>query len=227
MSQLLISVKNVEEALVARYADVDLIDLKDPNVGALGALNVHIVQNIIETLEGDAVVSATVGEGHESVPALVTDIKRYANLGVDVIKIAAGNLFSHGDFVAEMQKLTAQGVRLVAVFFADEAPRFNLLPTLVQCGFYGAMLDTKYKKSALMSALPEEQLKHFLQLCEQQHLVSGLAGSVNVEHMNALLALKPTFIGFRGGVCEAGDRVTALSQKKVVEVKSVLLNYNK
>ncbi len=227
MSQLLISVKSVEEALIASYADVDLIDLKDPSVGALGALNVDVVQEVVGTLANDAVVSATVGEGHHNIQSLVTDIRRYAGLSVDVVKIAVDDLFDHDDFVAEMQTLTAEGIRLVAVFFADQAPSFACLATLEQCGFYGAMLDTKHKKSMLVDVLPDEQLQSFLQLCEQHHLISGLAGSVNVEHMDKLLALKPSFIGVRGGVCEAGDRVTDLSSNKLSAMKLMLLNYNK
>ena len=40
MTQLLISVKNVKETLIALDAGVDIIDLKDPDNGALGALDV-------------------------------------------------------------------------------------------------------------------------------------------------------------------------------------------
>ena len=37
MTQLLVSVKNVEETFIALDAGVDIIDLKDPANGALGA----------------------------------------------------------------------------------------------------------------------------------------------------------------------------------------------
>lgn len=48
MTQLLISVKNVEEALIALNCGVDIIDLKDPNIGALGALNLDTSQQILQ-----------------------------------------------------------------------------------------------------------------------------------------------------------------------------------
>jgi len=43
MTQLLISVTNVEEAQIALNSGADFIDLKDPNGGALGALPLDIV----------------------------------------------------------------------------------------------------------------------------------------------------------------------------------------
>ena len=52
MMRLLISVKNVEEALIALTIGVDVIDLKDPNVGALGALNLTDTQQILQAIAG-------------------------------------------------------------------------------------------------------------------------------------------------------------------------------
>ena len=38
MTQLLVSVKNSEEAMLVLAAGVDIIDLKDPSMGALGEI---------------------------------------------------------------------------------------------------------------------------------------------------------------------------------------------
>jgi (5-formylfuran-3-yl)methyl phosphate synthase len=226
MTQLLISVKSLEECLLARYADVDVIDLKDPAVGALGALDGDVVSQIVQEINGGAIVSATVGEGHESVEALVNDIELYAGLGVDVVKIGASELFYQKPFFTEMHKLTKQGIKLVTVFFADKPLAFNLIEELKECGFYGAMLDTQVKQYPLLEMQPIETLKEFVLLCKQHHLISGLAGSVGKTHMSDLLALSPDFVGLRGGVCEKKDRKSALSYDRVVEIKSMLLNYN-
>ncbi|MFM9834559.1 MAG: (5-formylfuran-3-yl)methyl phosphate synthase, partial [Methylophilaceae bacterium] len=56
--QLLISVKNSEEALIALHAGADVIDLKDPNIGALGALDLETTAQILKVLDGRATVSA-------------------------------------------------------------------------------------------------------------------------------------------------------------------------
>jgi (5-formylfuran-3-yl)methyl phosphate synthase len=226
MTQLLISVKNVDESLIARYAGVDVIDLKDPAVGALGALDTQIVSQIVLEIDRSALVSATVGEGHESVAALVGDIKQYASLGIDVVKMSVSELCYQEQFFTEMLKLTAQGIKLVAVFFADKTLDFNLLEVLQKSGFYGAMLDTQIKRYSLLEVQSTDVLNAFVVLCKKHHLISGLAGSVKKEHMITLLDLTPTFIGLRGGVCDKHNRASELSGSMVNELKRLLLNYN-
>lgn len=226
MTQLLISVKNAEEASMALLNGVDVIDLKDPSVGALGALTDVIVEQVVVAVDGRALVSATIGEGHESVDALTRSIQTRAALGVDIVKIAVSELFNQQQFYVELLKLTEQGVKLVAVFFADGVVDLELILKLQQAGFYGAMLDTQNKKFSLMDAQPINSLNRFVLACKQSQLVSGLAGSVKAKHVNALLEISPAFIGLRGGVCENHVRASELSISKVNEVKSMLLNYN-
>lgn len=226
MTQLLISVKNIEEASMALHSGVDVIDLKEPSVGALGALADGVVEQVVRVVDGRALVSATVGEGHGNVDALVVSIKSRAALGVDIVKIAVSELFGQQDFFTEMLKLTDQGIKVVAVFFADNAIDLSLILKLQQAGFYGAMLDTQDKQFSLMDVQSTAYLNRFVSECEQSQLISGLAGSIQEQHMNALLQLAPTFIGLRGGVCENHIRASALSASKVYEIKSMLLNYN-
>lgn len=226
MTQLLISVKNLEESRIARYANADVIDLKDPSVGALGALKPSIVSEIVQDMNGSVLLSATVGEGHATIDALKYDIALYAGLGVDVVKIAVSGLFQLADFISEMKQLTEQGVKIVAVFFANEPLDFNLLTKLKDSGFYGAMVDTQLKKTTLLELQTTEVLKQFIVVCKQHQLISGLAGSVNKTHINQLLILDPSFIGVRGGVCHQLDRTSTLVGDWIAEIKSMLLNYN-
>ncbi|MEE9331474.1 MAG: (5-formylfuran-3-yl)methyl phosphate synthase, partial [Methylophilaceae bacterium] len=226
MTQLLISVKNVEESILARSTGADIIDLKNPSVGALGALPVDIVSEVLDEINGSVLVSATVGEGHESVDSLLSDIKLYAGLGVDIIKIAVSDLFIQKHFFADILKLIKKDIKLVAVFFADQDIDFNLLPHMQSSGFHGAMLDTQKKETSLLTQRDVEYLNRFVGLCHQYELASGLAGSLKRVHMNALLPLNANFIGVRGGVCRMEDRVSDLSPKKIVAIKEMLLNYN-
>ena len=58
MSQLLISVTSVEEAKLALIHGADIIDLKDPASGALGALPLPIIQAVLALVDGKKPVSA-------------------------------------------------------------------------------------------------------------------------------------------------------------------------
>lgn len=226
MTQLLISVKNSEESQLAKYAGVDLIDLKDPTVGALGALDIDTVRQIVKEVNGSTLVSATVGEGHATIEELTDDIALYASLGVDIVKIAMSELFQQADFFTKIMQLTSRGIKIVIVFFAEQALDFGLIPLLQTSGCYGAMLDTQLKQSSLLTVQPIKTLSSFVSVCAENELVSGLAGSVNKQHIEELKDLNPDFIGMRGGVCRQHDRTSALVYAQITEVKALLLNCN-
>lgn len=227
MTQLLISVQNIEEAMIALAANVDIIDLKDPNIGALGALDLDLTGEIVRQVSGRSLISATVGELHASLDALVADIKLRANAGVDIVKVAVPGLFYQANFYDAVTQLTKAGVKIVVVFFADKEVDLNLLPALKKAGVYGAMLDTKNKHKNLLQAQHQQALHLFIQQCHQYQLKSGLAGSLQPQHIDQLAEINPTYIGFRGGVCDNSQRKSALSQAKVHEVISMLRNGNR
>lgn len=227
MTQLLISVKNLEEAKMAFAAGVDIIDLKDPNEGALGALDLTLTKQIVQQVKGQAVVSATVGELHVSIQELVLDIQWRADVDVDIIKIAVSSLFMQDHFFDEITPLTKKGIKLVAVFFADEATDLDILPKLKSAGFYGAMLDTRDKRKNLLQVQSLQALHLFTQQCQYFQLKSGLAGSLQPQHIDLLNVLNPTYLGFRGGVCENGQRRFNLNDSKMRQVINMLRDDNK
>ena len=62
--KILVSVRSVEEALLAASSGVDFIDLKEPSGGALGGLPTPTIRAIVEALrqQGRGLpVSATIG----------------------------------------------------------------------------------------------------------------------------------------------------------------------
>ena len=227
MTQLLISVKNSEEALIALATGVDIIDLKDPNEGALGALNLTMTKQILQLVNGRSLVSATAGELHVSIDALVLDIQLRADIGVDIIKIAVSDLFSQSGFLDAIAHLSTANIKIVAVFFADEDIDFNLLPALKNAGFYGAMLDTKNKQRNLLQLQHPSALHLFVQQCHKYKLISGLAGSLQPQHIDTLMEINATYLGFRGGICKDSQRKSSLVSSKVIEVKNMLRNDNR
>src|SRR6266446_1591994 len=64
-SQLLVSVRDADEATVALAAGAGLIDVKDPDLGALGKADDAIIRAVIDRVAGRAPVSAALGEWHE------------------------------------------------------------------------------------------------------------------------------------------------------------------
>ena len=227
MTQLLVSAKNVEEAMLLAELGVDIIDLKDPNIGALGALDLTLTQEIVNAVAGRAVISATVGEHHADLTALLNAINARAALGIDIIKIAVNANMLNAAFIKAAQALAAHGIQLVAVMFADAAVDESALKIIKQAGFCGVMLDTQNKAFSLTEIVTNKSLQSFVIACEKNHLKCGLAGSLKPQYLESLLALKTTYLGFRGGVCDEAVRNRAINSSKVATLRNMLLKHNK
>ena len=51
MTGMLASVCSIEEAKLVQESDIDIIDLKNPREGALGALELSVIKNIVDLIE--------------------------------------------------------------------------------------------------------------------------------------------------------------------------------
>jgi uncharacterized protein (UPF0264 family) len=224
MSGMLASVANLEEALLVQAIGVDIIDLKQPQQGALGALAVTDVQKIVATLAKQTVISATIGDLPMQAELIYQAVQKMAATGVKYVKIG---FFPQGDTSATLEKLTtltAQGLSLIAVLFADAQPDFSLIPTLKTAGFKGVMLDTMAKnQGSLLQILPLAQLKAFVELAHAQQLLCGLAGSLRHEDIHRLLPLKADYLGFRGALCQQHNRRACLDVHAVMHIKQAMV----
>jgi uncharacterized protein (UPF0264 family) len=86
MIRMLASVTTPEEAEVAVQAGADLIDLKNPNDGAVGALPASTINACLETVAGRRPVSATIGDLPMERATVAAAVSRTAVTGVDIAK---------------------------------------------------------------------------------------------------------------------------------------------
>jgi (5-formylfuran-3-yl)methyl phosphate synthase len=228
MTGLLASVRNREEAILALEAGVDVIDLKNPNEGALGALPLHTITDIVHLVNGRSVVSATIGDLPMRSESIVFGIEHTASQGVDIVKVGFFGTHGHDACIKAMQPLAAAGIKIMAVLFADHEPDLNILPRLKAAGFYGAMLDTASKcEKNLVDHLSMEMLRGFLKRAHDLGLETGLAGSLKLSDVSSLAALQPGYLGFRGALCEKRERSGTLLLRRLEEAKKLLHESNK
>lgn len=235
MTQLLISVKNVDEALLAQAAGVDIIDLKDPNQGALGALNINISSDIVHAINHanslDArlcvMLSATVGENHATVAELLHSMQIRADLGFSYIKAVMCDYMYTADFKQKIAEFSQKNIKMIVVFYADKSPDLSVLPQLKKIGIHGVMLDTESKHTDLLNFKSQVYLQDFVDFCKSNHLICGFAGSLKPQHIDVLSKLNATYLGFRGGVCHQNARKSDLNVDKVSLVVKMLRKNHK
>ena len=223
MNRLLISVTGVEEAKLALIHGADIIDLKDPASGALGALPIPIIQAVLALVNGEKPVSATIGDLAMQ-PALITPaVSKLAGLNVDFIKIG---FFPNDDYHAvlnDLQPIAGSGIKLIAVIFAEYQYDLDFMNALKKSGFIGVMLDTAKKNGlSLFDHYTQLQCANFALQARRYDLSFGLAGSLTLEHVPQAKLLKPNYIGFRGGVCVNNRRQLGLDVKKLVAVRTAV-----
>ena len=118
MTGLLVSVRDLEESRIALEAGADLIDVKEPSRGSLGAAAGEIWHSVIEFVAGSRPVSVAMGELAEGI-----DPQRLLSAGgASFAKVGLAGMRREPAWAtrwsALMKNLPA-GTRPVAVAYAD------------------------------------------------------------------------------------------------------------
>jgi uncharacterized protein (UPF0264 family) len=216
MMRLLVSVRSVDEALLAATGGADFIDLKEPGQGALGGLPLETIRAIVAALRAQRhtlPISATIGDA--PMDALATILERVAAVGacgVDIVKVGIErNAQAH----KVLDALAACGRTIVPVFIADRGLDRTLVAHAATLGFAGLMADTADKLAgSLFDVASLADLQAFVATARAAGKLVGLAGALRTSDAPRLAALGPDFAGFRSAVC-AGARSDALDPQRL------------
>lgn len=217
--RLLISVRSVEEALLAARNGADLIDLKEPGAGALGGLPLATIREVVTALRGERIalpISATIGDWPMSQRAAILDrVGAVAACGVDMVKVGI-EAQPHPEQARELLTALAESGHAVApVFIADRGIDLELVDHAAALGFAAAMVDTADKHAgSLFEAASIHTLAAVVQRLRARGVTVGLAGALRATHVSLLAKLSPDFAGFRTAVC-AHDRTGTLQPERL------------
>ena len=221
---LLISVRDLAEAETAFEAGADLIDVKEPDRGSLGAADLGTLQAIAAGLNGRIPLSAALGELSETdrVAAQLPVAYHFAKYGL------AGAAAM--DWQTELKRRLAelpQSVLPVVVVYADWKRCFSPEPAEVIASAHqfgaGAMLIDTYLKdgSTSFDHLTGDQICEFIALARKSNLVCVLAGGLTIDLIVTAANFKPDYIAVRGAACD-GDRRGKISGDAVRRLKTVI-----
>lgn len=218
-TRLLVSVRDVKEAVDAAASGADLIDLKEPTGGALGPVAVAEWTAIRAAIP--AAVPASLAMGELLDPTL-PDRLRQAE-GFQFAKIGLAGCARRVDWVEHwlaVWNYLPAAVGRVAVAYADaelaDSPSPEAVVEAALAGNFQALLiDTQGKtQGGLLDHLSLARLGQIVSRARRQRLFVVLAGSLKLEWLNELLSLQVDYVAVRGAVCR-GDRLSRLDPRLV------------
>jgi len=221
--RMLVSVRSVDEALLAARGGADFIDLKEPNEGALGGLPTATIGAIVGALRAhgiDLPVSATIGDlPMHARDAILAQVDAVGACGVDYVKVG---IERGPEAPAVLDALAACDWPVVPVFIGDHGLDAALTAHACTLGFPGLMVDTADKQAgSLFDAVPMADLRAFLAQVRAAGQMAGVAGALRTAHVPLLQSLASDFAGFRSAVC-VGDRKAALSPERLAALAALL-----
>ncbi len=224
MTGMLASVRNLEEAKLVYQGGADIIDLKEPYDGALGAVPLNEIHRVVDDLWEKCVVSATIGDLPADTSKINEKVIQTAETGVDYVKVG---MFSDRHIESSLSNLihcTNKGISIIAVFFADMDFDINMaISAAADARLKGVMLDTARKGSGnLLTHKDAKQLEYFVTRAKDEGLLTGLAGSLTIEDIPTLLETEPDYIGFRTALCNSKLRTGSLNAQSIQSVRAMI-----
>lgn len=223
MTALLASVRSDDEAFDAARAGAELIDLKEPNDGALGGLSSGDIARIVRALRARYPVkpiSAAIGDvpadAFDEIAARVIDV---SDAGVDYVKVGVARGPSARRCIERLADLPAT---VVPVLLCDGGLDDELVSHTASLGFAGVMFDTAAKDGAtLFDHVDEDTLARWLRLARARGAMAGIAGALGWAQLEQIRALAPDVAGFRTALCADGRR-SRLDPQRVAQWASAL-----
>ena len=229
--KLLVSVVDKAEALDSIEGGADILDVKNPKEGSLGANFPRVIRQVKDVTPENLELSATIGDlpnlpGTASLAALGA-----AASGVDYVKAGLFGVKTCEEATALMTEVVKAvkeydgNLKTIACGYADFrtvgcANPLELPLVAHKAGADGVLVDVKVKngQTNLFSFLTDENLKEFVNTAHNYNLLAALAGSLDTQDIKRVYSLGADIIGVRGAVCTKKDRLAGkLEREKVAE----------
>lgn len=215
--KLLVSIVNIDEARIALKAGCDIIDIKNPDEGSLGANHPKVIKEIVKSVGKFKEISATIGD----LPNLpgTASLAAYgaASLGVKYVKAGMYGVKEVEDaiklarWISEAIRSLPRKVNLILCGYGDANFIGSVHPkylNYIACksDADGILIDLKSKNSkTLFDYLNYEELSCIVNEAHNAGLTVALAGGLSRDHVYILEKLGIDIMGVRRSVCTDGD----------------------
>ena len=221
--RLLVSARNAADAAAALAGGADILDAKEPSAGALGAVTIEVLRELLSTVNAARPVSAALGDANERA-ALERRVGACAAEGVAFVKIGFAGMTDAArvtDLIASaVGAARAHACAVVAVGYAD-ATRVGgiecdaLFDAAARGGAAGVLIDTADKAGpGLLQLSPPAALRRYVSAAHDRGLSIAMAGKLSSADLAVVRDMGADIAGVRGAACHAG-RTSAISEARV------------
>jgi uncharacterized protein (UPF0264 family) len=227
---LLVSVRSAAEARNALAGGADVIDVKEPSRGPLGAADATTIEEVIVAVNGQTPITAAAGElaDHIARPSWSGNFE--IPCGLALFKIGLAECAEKTDWRGPFQRFIDQhagGPLPCAVAYADWRAAGSIAPNAVlQAGIASgcrALLVDTWDKSAgtVFDLWKARELAAMIAEARGHGLTVALAGSLSLRSIPEAAALGPDFVAVRAAACE-GKRTGVVSARRVAALREAL-----
>jgi uncharacterized protein (UPF0264 family) len=214
--RLLVSVRSPDEVAASLEGGADIIDAKEPGLGALGPVAAEVLEAIDARVPLDVPLSVALGDAVSaaSLDAVITGLplRRRAQVYLKLAFTGDG-----GESEVAMLLRAAVGAaarhtaapRIIAVVCADgaggEPAAHGIRRAARAAGITGLLVDTAGKDGrTLLDWWSAERLREWVCAVRADGLEVALAGSLGAADLGRIADLGPDVVGVRGAACSGG-----------------------
>jgi uncharacterized protein (UPF0264 family) len=230
--RLLVSVVDAAEARLALSGGVDVVDVKNPAEGSLGAPAPGVIAQVRHVLPPDRELSVAIGDMPSLPGTAALAALGAARAGADYVKVGLWGPSTTDQAVAVLRaarEAVGRDAAVVAVAYADAArvpsrplPASQLVTAAGGAGVRGCLIDTAIKDgSGLLSWLAPDALAEIVAQAHRAGLEMALAGQLRAEDLPAIRATGADIAGVRSAACHDDRRTAALDPARIARLREL------
>ena len=229
--RLMISVLSEEEAREALLGGAEILDVKNPAEGSLGAQSPEVIRNIKTLSSGSVEISAAIGDMPNLPGTAALAALGAAACGADYVKVGLYGTQGKADaeiLLREVQKAVRDSdASIIAAAYADfhRAGTLNpeYLPRIAaSAGVKGCLLDTAIKDGhTLFDFLQPSMIRLLIEQAHEEGLMFGLAGSLSEKDLLLARELGADVVGIRSAACQNNQRDGTLESGRIRKLRQV------
>jgi uncharacterized protein (UPF0264 family) len=226
--KLLVSVVDAGEARLAAAAGADVVDVKNPAEGSLGAPPPAVIAGVRAAVSAEVPVSAAIGDMPNLPGTAALAALGAARSGAAFVKVGLWGTSTEQEAVTLLRAVREAvadipGAVIVAGAYADarRVPDAPLAPELLphvasEAGVALCLLDTAVKDGrGLLDWLSADELATFVADAHEAGLEVALAGALRAEDLPVVQAAGADIAGVRSAACGNSRRSGPLEAARV------------